>query len=262
VIQFVFPNDPLSEREVEPHFRPQAAALTDVGFQCGIVADGVFTGASAPRTVMAGNTVVYRGWMVTPPEYALFSAAIEARGAQCLVSPEHYAQTHWLSNWYDKLKEYTPETVFLPKDCDLNAELRSLGWSRFFLKDFVKSLKVDGGSIVSSPEDGERWLREFLHYRDVLEGGIAVRRVEAFAPESEVRYFVVEHHAYGPDDRSIPAPVLAAAERIDSRCFTVDIAENAQGGVRIVELGDGQVSDLVGWTPVRFATICRTAWPG
>jgi hypothetical protein len=35
----------------------------------------------------------------------------------------------------------------------------------------------------------------------------------------------------------------------------VDVVQRADGQLRIVEIGDGQVSDLVGWTPERFASI-------
>ena len=96
-----------------------------------------------------------------------------------------------------------------------------------------------------------------LHYRDELEGGICVRRVEEFVEESECRYFVVAGLPHGPDEREIPPPVLVAANRIASPFFSVDVALNAAGQWRIVELGDGQVSDLVGWTPERFAAV----WP-
>jgi hypothetical protein len=45
---------------------------------------------------------------------------------------------------------------------------------------------------------------------------------------------------------------------IPSPFFSVDIAERQDGIFRIVEIGDGQVSDLVQWTSKRFAEI----WSG
>lgn len=37
----------------------------------------------------------------------------------------------------------------------------------------------------------------------------------------------------------------------------VDVALREDGVERIVEIGDGQVSDLVGWSPERFAEMWR-----
>jgi hypothetical protein len=140
---------------------------------------------------------------------------------------------------------------------ELVPTLRKLGWSRYFLKDYVKSLKTGGGSVVETEEDALRWLRETLAYRDELEGGICVREFENLRPDSEVRYFVLDGVPYGPGGRPVPAPVEAVAQRISSPFISVDVAIDDAGRARIVEIGDGQVSDLVGWTPEEFVAIWR-----
>ncbi|WP_445304954.1 MULTISPECIES: ATP-grasp domain-containing protein [unclassified Microcoleus] len=40
-----------------------------------------------------------------------------------------------------------------------------------------------------------------------------------------------------------------------SKFFSVDAVERQDGVKRIVEIGDGQVSDLVGWSAGRFAQL-------
>jgi hypothetical protein len=40
-----------------------------------------------------------------------------------------------------------------------------------------------------------------------------------------------------------------------NRFYSVDIVERNDGVLRIVEIGNGQVSDLVGWTPEQFVSI-------
>ena len=45
------------------------------------------------------------------------------------------------------------------------------------------------------------------------------------------------------------------AEAIPGPFFSVDVAFRTDGVERIVEIGDGQVSDLVGWSVERFANI-------
>lgn len=81
-----------------------------------------------------------------------------------------------------------------------------------------------------------------------------MRRVEEFIPESEQRYFVLNaqtHSATG----DVPPIVEQCAQRIRSPFFSVDVVQRGDGVLRIVEVGDGQVSDLVGWTPDQFVSI-------
>src|SRR6185369_17867811 len=94
-------------------------------------------------------------------------------------------------NWYPVLADLTPETRVFPADADIVAELRSLGWGSYFLKDYVKSLKTALGSFVREPADAPAVIAEMREYRGEIEGGICVRRVEEFMPESERRYFVL-----------------------------------------------------------------------
>jgi hypothetical protein len=54
---------------------------------------------------------------------------------------------------------------------------------------------------------------------------------------------------------AIPEIVRTCAERLPSKFFSVDVAQRADGVLRVVEVGDGQVSDLVGWSPKAFATM-------
>src|SRR5262249_39914475 len=158
-----------------------------------------------------------------------------------------YLATHHLPNWYPLLADLTPETRVLPADADIVAELRAIGWGAYFLKDYVKSLKTARGSIVREPADAPAVIAEMRVYRGEIEGGICVRRVEEFIPESERRYFVLRGVGYSATE-GIAEIVQKCAERLPSKFFSVDVARRADGQLRVVEVGDGQVSDLVGWS--------------
>lgn len=257
MIHFIMPCDGLAPREIEEHYRPQASQLAARGFNVSIVADQTFRSGESVRGVPPQAVVVYRGWMVHPAEYANLERAIDSAGATLLTSTAHYTLAHHLPNWYPLVESLTPETVWITDPSQLAATMQRLDWGAYFLKDFVKSLKVDGGSIVRTPAEADQWLRSMLDYRDELEGGICLRRVEEFVADSECRYFVLHSQPYAPDGRPIPEIVQIAAERIPAPFFTVDVARTKQGQLRIVEIGDAQVSDLVGWTPEQFASI----WP-
>jgi acetoacetate decarboxylase len=43
------------------------------------------------------------------------------------------------------------------------------------------------------------------------------------------------------------------AARIKAPYYSIDIAARRAGTPRVVEMGDGQVSDIVGWAPERLA---------
>jgi ATP-grasp domain, R2K clade family 3 len=70
-------------------------------------------------------------------------------------------------------------------------------------------------------------------------------------PDSEARYFVFRGKAYAREGDA-PALVHEVARRIDSPFFSVDVALDANGELRLIELGDGQVSDRKHWPAARL----------
>lgn len=146
--------------------------------------------------------------------------------------------------------------MFYAADSDLESELINLGWKSFFVKGYVKSLKTSIGSIIEKPSDIKIVVDEMQKFRGIIEGGVCVRRVEDFILDSEQRYFVINGRAFAANsDEKIPSIVEECAKRINSKFFSVDVVERRDGVKRIMEIGDGQVSDLVGWTTERFAEI-------
>lgn len=255
---FLFPADPFQSMEVDPKFVDQQAAFDSAGNSTSVCSDEAIAGLSSLRGIAHGARVVYRGWMLTEVEYRRLTEAIARVGAVHLTSPESYLTAHHLPNWYLQLAEFTPETRVYPADCDIVRELQRLDWEGFFLKDYVKSLKTSCGSLIQRPEDALALLRKMEHYRGEIEGGICVRRMESFVPDSERRYFVIHGTPFASrHEETIPDVVQHAAERIASPFFSVDVALRADGMLRIVEIGDGQVSDPLGWTTSRFAEIWK-----
>jgi hypothetical protein len=53
--------------------------------------------------------------------------------------------------------------------------------------------------------------------------------------------------------------VTTAASRISSPFFTVDVARREDGTLRIIELGDGQVSDRKHWSSERLLALLRAS---
>ena len=255
---FLFPNGSTPDAPDEM-FADQYAALTTAGFTASICPDSVLAGVKPLRGIPVGSTVVYRGWMATAEEYAALVRAIEQAGGVPLTARDEYLAAHHLPNWYPLLAEFTPETRVFPPDADLVAELRALGWGSYFVKDFVKSLKSGRGSVVRDPADAPAVVAELREYRGRIEGGICVRRVEEFVPESERRYFVLHGVGYAGGVEPVPDVVQVCAARVPSPFFSVDVVRRRDGVLRVVEVGDGQVSDLVGWSADAFASLWVSA---
>ena len=255
---FLYPNDPLHPRLPEPFFADEFDAILESGFEAtvfsleSLVEDDRFI----PASPLPSGDIIYRGWMLFSHHYEALYAAVLTKGARLLTDPKTYLSTHHLPKWYPLIAELTPETHIFPATDDIVAALTALGWSEFFVKDYVKSLKTSRGcAIISDPTDVVGLAREMRRFRGTIEGGFCIRRVEDFILDTEQRYFVFNRIAHASEPGEIPDLVLRCAERIHSPFFSVDIAQRADGLWRVVELGDGQVSDLVGWSPAQFTKI-------
>jgi hypothetical protein len=255
-MQFIFSADPLNPTNVDDYFKPQIVELTNGEYPAVFSLE-----EKRAKRVLAGETVMYRGWMLNEDQYTAMAAQVEERGAMLFTSTEQYLNTHHIPNWYPLLKEFTPDTIHFTnqwlKEGNFVGALRMLkqfGWEKFFLKDYVKSLKTDVGSVVADVEDAPKVVELMEKFRGTIEGGIVVRRYEEL--DDERRYFILNGQPSG--HRAEDAEVLhAAAVRIDSPFFSVDVAHNKDGRARIVEIGDGQVSDLVGWTAKSFGNLFK-----
>jgi hypothetical protein len=236
-------------------FADQFAAVRDAGYSASLCPDAVIQDNKPLRNVPTGVTVVYRGWMLNAKEYARLAEAIGHASAAPLTSTDSYLAAHHLPNWYPLVAEFTPETRVLACDADWESELRSLGWEAFFIKDYVKSLKTSRGSIVRDPAEIGAVVEEMERFRGEIEGGLCVRRVEPFITDSERRYFVIDGKAFSPDGQPVPDLVRQVAPRIPSAYFSVDVIRREDGALRVVEVGDGQVSDLVGWSVDAFVRM-------
>lgn len=232
--------------------------MQNAGFATSVISlESLGSGSSKIIPVSTPDSkVVYRGWMLSPGDYELLVSVVESTGASVLTSKDEYLATHYLINWYPLIADLTPETKFYSVDDDLESELNGLGWNGFFIKDYVKSLKTSVGSMIDKPSEIKTVIAQMQTFRGSIEGGICVRRIEDFVSETERRYFVVYGKPFAAlPDEEIPEIVSECAKRIKSQFFSVDVIERRDGTKRIVEIGDGQVSDIVGWTAERFTQL-------
>jgi hypothetical protein len=258
-LHFLYPSDPLKTKRPDEFYAAEVEAMRAAGFDASVFSlEDLQAGVFRVFPPLPKAIVVYRGWMLSSGEYQRLESFLRDAGARPLSDTQTYLSAHHLPNWYPRILEFTPETIIVPADADLVGELRRLDWPAFFIKDYVKSLKTSVGSQITSAEQATTVASEMQRFRGRIEGGFCVRRVEDFLAETERRYFVIDARPFAATGE-IPECVSECAKRIQSRFFSVDAVQRADGTLRIVEIGDGQVSDLEGWTPSQFAACWAKA---
>lgn len=247
MLRLVFPCMPYSPNEIEPMFEAQARAAEARGLPFSRFSYEDFQ--QEGRVVLRprpeeGDELLLRGWMLKPSEYAEVD--------RFLTSPAHYREMHWLDGWYERIREFTAETRFLEEGSAIEALLAE--WGRAFVKDRVKSCTANGLPIVSNRDELETLRDTMIEFRGEIEGGLCFRQVENYI--QECRLFVwrgqVHHREIDPAAIDLAQTV---ALRFDSPFYTIDLGLREDGVWRVIELGDGQVSDLKEWTPEELFAI-------
>ncbi|TLD71776.1 hypothetical protein FEM03_06460 [Phragmitibacter flavus] len=258
-MRLIYPADTFSPKVADEVYADEFAAAQAEGFPVSIFSFEDFQGGTfRPRpAIQSGETVLYRGWMLTPTEYTRLFEAIVAAGGTLVTDVAAYTLCHHLPCWYPLLTEFTAETMIFSETDDVAAALAAHGWDSCFLKDYVKSLSTDGGSVVRDLSVIPAVIAKMSKYRGQIEGGLCARRFEEYDTSTERRYFVWQGLVHS-DAGEVPQIVTEAANRVASPFFTVDVALRCDGVWRVIELGDGQVSDRKHWSShslIRMLTL-------
>lgn len=214
-----------------------------------------------PRQPGGGTVAVYRGWMLSSGRYAAFAAALADRGVALRTTAGQYRRAHELPGWYPALASVTPTSVWTAGDGrgGFDRARRRLGSGPAVLRDYTKSMKHYWHEAMYIPDlnDAAAAWRVAGRFRQLREdeftGGFVLRRFEQFAGAQARTWWVhgrcrlIGAHPDTPHDTpstdldiSGVAPLVAA---LRLPLVTVDMVRRGDGAWRIVELGDGQVSD-------------------
>lgn len=253
-MHLLVPSDPLNRSMPDEAYAEELAAFRELGWQASLFSFEDFEqGDFKVRPPLPdGASVLYRGWMLTVDQYTRLHEAVEARNAALATAPEQYRLCHHLPGWYEQCRDLTIRTVFADEGSDFSAMLATLGWQKYFVKDYVKSLTTTRGSVASTVDEVHEVVALLRRYRGQIEGGVCIREYVALRPATEERYFVFHGVAYAREGEP-PDIVRDVTRRVRSPFFSVDVVETDTGELMVVELGDGQVSDRKNWTAARFA---------
>lgn len=270
------PSDPLTPRHPDAHFADEAEAARELGWTVGLVDHDALERGRASEAVprrLAGDLsgAVYRGWMLRAEQYAALETQLAGHGVQLRTSAAQYRAGHELPGWVRHLGSATPETAWTEGfDLDRFADCCArLGSGAAVLRDHVKSLKHAWAEAALVPDVADRdrataVARRFVELRgEDATRGFVLRRFEDFTGAEARTWWVEGTHVLTTSHPDTPGELPTAAGLDDwvrhvltplvrstaLPLVTVDVTARADGAWRVVELGDGQVSDRPSSTP-------------
>ncbi|MEJ3653430.1 ATP-grasp domain-containing protein [Actinomycetes bacterium KLBMP 9759] len=260
----IVPHDVMRSRRVDEHFSAEAAAARAAGWTVALVDhDALAAGDAVDHAIArvpAGSDAVYRGWMLSSARYAGFADALGAKGTALRTDAARYRRAHELPGWYAALAGATPETVWTvgTDRRDVDRACRALGSGPAVLRDYTKSMKHywDDAAFVPDVADADSTWRvacRFAELRENVEGGFVLRRFERFTGAEARSWWIdgtcrlISAHPDTPDAEP-PSdldtrPFAPLVHGLDLAFVTLDLALRDDGEWRVIELGDGQVSD-------------------
>lgn len=211
------------------------------------------------KKLNSDNFILYRGWMLTDIQYKNLFDALEKENVKMIVSPELYNNGHLFPRVYERVKYYTPKTIWFKEGETIDWKKVKDTFDKFIIKDYVKSVK--GFSFPTyfddsySEEELNDYVNKFKEIRgDLFTGGIVfkkyveLKKTEGHTHEFRAFYINGKVVCIYPNSENYDdlVPIYEAQEinSLYSDFYTVDFAEIVDGKIIVIEAGDGQVSGI------------------
>ncbi|PTX62853.1 hypothetical protein C8N46_102253 [Kordia periserrulae] len=278
-MRIIFCDSVFDNNKIEPDYEIEKTAALEAGFEFSLIsfeeliAGNISVSLRYVKTSDVKEFAIYRGWMLTPNQYATLYKGLLAKNIQLINSVQEYTHCHYLPNSYSKIAHKTPTSNWITdfSDASLQQVIHNFRDKPLILKDFVKSEKHhwEEACYIPNAADFEKVklvVDKFLELRgNSLNEGLVFREFEAlqFLTEhsksgmpltKEFRVFfafkniigVFNYWDEGIYDGTLPKldEFIDIAATVESNFFTMDIAQKVNGEWIIIELGDGQVAGL------------------
>jgi hypothetical protein len=269
----IFCADPMNERQVDPAYRAEKASAAAQGFLTTQLdhdyLDHRIDAVEAVRRSKPGAASVglYRGWMMRSEAYTALHEALLARGVRLLTNPTQYEACHHAPGSYSAISQWMPDTVFVPRDQldtpgSLEEALAHFKGGPIIIKDWVKSQAGywDTACFIPISSDIEQAKHVVATFRDLqgdsLVGGVVFKAYKKLVVSGthplEFRAIIFDGRSIGCWPRSATSEVVGPpqaliddiAKAIPSPFASADFGVDETGRWWLLEVGDGQVSEL------------------
>lgn len=279
----LFCESPFEPNSIDPDFEEEFLIAKKNDFKTLIFNFEGFTTHDKPqnatRKIKPSDTlqkVIYRGWMLTPKQYARLYADLLAKNFELINSPEQYQNCHYLPDSLRFIESKTPKSIFQKLENEHSIEeligkAKVFGQKPVVIKDYVKSEKHhwETACFVKDASDIEKlkqtiqnlinlrgkYLNEGIVIREFIEFNSLTTHSKSGMPlTEEYRLFfcnkkLISIYPYWDEgEYKFETPNTTEFEKmallIDSNFLSMDIARQKNGNFAIIELGDGQVSGL------------------
>jgi len=263
----LFPSSFFSVKRVDEDLQMEYEAAKATGLYDVIlygydkwVNEGLLTLSETPSVK---RKAIMRGWMLKPEQYRNLFITLIDNNIELTTTPDEYERMHIFPNVYDLFGSDAALMKIYPLHEQIDVEELKKAFSRFMIKDYVKSIK---GTVFPKYFDSsisqhkfDECMEFFYKYRgDLLTGGICVKEY------LDLKYYgnnTNEYRAFYADNEIVtisrnsgqpvyasepPRELIEKYKNLPSCYYTVDYAELSDGSWKVIEAGDGSVSGLSG----------------
>lgn len=213
------------------------------------------------ETTGEGGLCIYRGWMLKPEAYERLFEGMKERNLTLINTPQEYENCHEFPLSYPAIADYTPAIRVFPDGETIDWGEAKRSFSRFMIKDYVKSVKGTGFPVFFDGSFEDKQLDEYVETFKALRGNLYVKGIvlkeyvelsRRAGVTNEYRAFylngellTLSPNSNQKEDRPVvPMELVTAIPVLTSHFYTVDFAELQDGSWTVIETGDGQVSGL------------------
>ena len=204
--------------------------------------------------------VIYRGWMFMPEQYKDFYQKLQVSKINLVIAPSQYSYFMDFSKTYPDFSK-TTKALFFDKGEKVELKKIKKRMSRFMIKDYIKSVHDSDFPeffICESltQEQLDSWILRFNHLRGShYTGGICIKEYVDLkkydGKTNECRVFYIADQAIicqksGQNLRMSKIPKKLVEKYIWNLTvfYSADYAELEDGSWKILNIRDGQVSEI------------------
>ncbi len=261
-LNILFESDNLNSSKVNDEYLKEYDVAKELGFNT-ILIESLNLKNGKIRVVTEGETglCIYRGSALKPETYKSLQIYLESKRLMLVNSYKEYCNCYLFPYSYPLLEKYTPKIITYLNGAGIDWDYVKQNFGRFMIKDYAKSAKGSDfpkylNSSISNAEL-DRYIVKFKALRGnsfVL--GVVIKEFVDLAKEqgvtNEYRAFYVNgelltvccNSNQKEGVKKMPKSLIDKIPILESKFYTVDFAEKANGEFVVIETGDGQVSEI------------------